>query len=54
MEGMEMKCKGCGHKILDYHEMIIDIQPSENRQGADFWHADCYVKMILKEYKESE
>lgn len=49
-----MKCKGCGHKILDYHEMIIDIQPSENRQGADFWHGDCYVKMVLREYQEGD
>ena len=45
-----MKCKGCGHKILDYHEMIIDVQPIENRRGADFWHGDCFSKMILNAY----
>ena len=45
-----MKCKGCGHKILDHHEMIIDVQSIENRQGAVFWHGDCFSKMILNAY----
>jgi hypothetical protein len=47
-----MKCKGCGHKILDYHEMIIDINSPDNLGNASFWHGDCFVKIILKEYKE--
>ena len=49
-----MKCKGCGHKILDYHEMIIDIQPRENGEEVNFWHGDCYVNMILNEYRDSD
>jgi hypothetical protein len=49
-----MKCKGCRHKILDYHEMIIDINSFDNLGGANFWHGDCFVKMILKEYKDGD
>ena len=49
-----MMCKGCRHKILDYHEMIIDINSFNNLGGANFWHGDCFVKMILKEYKDGD
>ena len=49
-----MKCKGCRHKILDYHEMIIDVQPLNNPNSAYFWHVDCFIKMVFREYREGD
>ena len=47
-----MKCKGCGKNIMHYHELIINIKSDNygNEDKRDFWHGDCYVKMVLKEY----
>ena len=52
-----MKCKGCGHKILDYHEMIIDIQPFEYPELDDKAKDDLLRERILHKMiisKESE
>ncbi len=39
---------------MHYHELIINVKSDNygNEDKTDFWHADCYAEMIIKDYKE--
>jgi hypothetical protein len=44
-----MKCKGCKNEILSYHELIIQIIPYSDGDEVNFWHGDCFAKLISGE-----